>query len=158
MGEYYHWVNINKNEYIAPCDFGLGSKIYGSVVADDQLLGALYDLLSKDWKGDMIVFLGDETNITENEKNHVLRKLHSERKEWSEPGYDADHVTENYKCISGLFKAAEDSICHENTDEGLFVRDSRFFRYTINHSKQEFFDLQKTQLICPNKWEAPKEE
>ena len=39
MGEYYNWVNINKKEYIAPCDFGLGSKLYGSVVADNQLLG-----------------------------------------------------------------------------------------------------------------------
>ena len=67
MGEYYNWVNINKKEYIAPCDFGLGSKIYGAVVADNQLLGALYDLLSSDWKGDMIVFLGAETNITEND-------------------------------------------------------------------------------------------
>jgi hypothetical protein len=78
MGEYYSWVNINKKEYIAPCDFGLGSKLLGSVVADNQLLGALYDLLSSDWNGDMIVFLGDETNITENEKNPVLRKLHLE--------------------------------------------------------------------------------
>ena len=156
MGEYYNWVNINKKEYIAPCDFGLGSKLWEAVVADNQLLGALYDLLSSDWKGDMIVFLGDETNITENEKNPVLRKLHSERKEWSEPGYDADYVTENYKCISGLFKAAEETICTENPDECLLARDSHFFRYTINHSKQEFFDLEKTQLICPNKWEAPK--
>ena len=39
----------------------------------------------------------------------------------------------------------------KNNDEGLFVRDSRFFRYTVNHSKQEFFDPQKTQLICSNK-------
>ena len=50
MGEYYNWVNINKKEYIAPCDFGLGSKLWEAVVADNQLLGALYDLLSSDWK------------------------------------------------------------------------------------------------------------
>ena len=92
MGEYYNWVNINKKEYIAPCDFGLGSKLWGAVVADNQLLGALYDLLSSDWKGDMIVFLGDETNITENDKNPVLRKLHSERKKWSEPGLTGSRI------------------------------------------------------------------
>ena len=92
MGEYYNWVIINKKEYIAPCDFGLGSKIYGAVVADNQLLGALYDLLSSDWKGDMIVFLGAETNITENDKNPVLRKLHSERKKWSEPGLTVSRI------------------------------------------------------------------
>ena len=34
MGEYYSWVNINKKEYIAPCDFGLGSKLWGAVVAE----------------------------------------------------------------------------------------------------------------------------
>ena len=57
MGEYYDWVNISKKEYLSPVDFDLGSKLYESAYAGNPLLGALYDLLSSDWKGDAIVFL-----------------------------------------------------------------------------------------------------
>lgn len=65
MGEYYDWVNIDKKEYICPCDFGLGNKLHETAFAGNHFLGALYNLLSSDWKGDAIVFLGDETHITE---------------------------------------------------------------------------------------------
>ena len=66
MGEYYDWVNIDKKEYICPSDFDLGNKLHESASAGNQFRGALYNLLSTDWSGDSIVFLGDQTNITEN--------------------------------------------------------------------------------------------
>lgn len=170
MGEYYDWVNIDKKEYICPNDFDLGNKLHESAFAGNHLLGALYNLLSSDWKGDAIVFLGDETHITEKDTNPVLRRLSKERQVWGEEGYDADYVLEKYKCISGLFKAAEEEVRHEidcmveyddfefnyyrvNREapyDGLFVRDSLFFRYTINHTKKEFFDIENTRLTYKN--------
>lgn len=170
MGEYYDWVNIDKKEYICPNDFNLGNKIHESAFAGNHLLGALYDLLSSDWKGDAIIFLGDETHISDKDTNPVLQRLSAERKDWGEDGYDADYVIETYKCISGLYKASEEEVRHEidcmveEDDfeinyygvkpeapyEGLFVRDSRFFRYTINHSKKEYFDIEKTRLTFTN--------
>ncbi|MBR4544151.1 MAG: hypothetical protein IKO53_08080 [Lachnospiraceae bacterium] len=65
MGEYYEWVNNDKKERICPGDFGLGNKLHESISADNHFIGVLYDLLSSDWKGDAIVFLGDQTNVTE---------------------------------------------------------------------------------------------
>ena len=86
MGEYYDWVNIDKKEYICPSDFDLGNKLHESAFAGNHFLGALYNLLSADWKGDSIVFLGDQTNITEKDTNPVLRRLSAERQAWREPG------------------------------------------------------------------------
>ncbi len=84
MGEYYDWVNVDKKEYICPSDFNLGNKLYETAFAGNHLLGALYSLLSSEWKGDSIIFLGDETNITEKETNPVLRSLSLERQAWRE--------------------------------------------------------------------------
>ncbi len=84
MGEYYDWVNVGKKEYICPSDFNLGNKLYETAFAGNHLLGALYSLLSSEWKGDSIIFLGDETNITEKETNPVLRSLSLERQAWRE--------------------------------------------------------------------------
>ena len=76
----------------------MGNKIHESASADNPLLGVLYNLLASDWKDDRIVFLGDQTDITEEDKNPVLQKLSAERKAWGEPGYDHDYVTDKYKC------------------------------------------------------------
>lgn len=166
MGEYYSWVNVNKKEYLDPYDFDLGVKLYESAYGRNHLLGALYDLLSSDWKGDAIVFLGDQTNITENDKNPVLRKLSAERQIWGEPGVEMDYVYDTYRCISGLFKASEGivrdeiermvkdddfsanlyGVSKESPYEGLFNRESLFCRYAINHTKKEFFDVEHTRI------------
>ena len=44
------------------------------------------------------------------------------------------------------FKSNFYGVSRENPYEGLFIRDSKFFRYTINHTKKEYFDIEKTQL------------
>ena len=166
MGEYFSWVNIDKREYITPGNFGLGQKLYESANAGNVVLGALYDLLSADWRGDSIVFLGDETDIPGNEMNPVIRRLSDERKDWAESGFIGDYIYEKYKCIDGLYKAAEskvrEEICFmirdkdfghnihmvdpEDPFDGLFTREPKFFRYTINHTKKEYFDIEKTAL------------
>ena len=175
MGEYYDWVNIDKKEYISPGDFDLGNKLHESISAKNHFMGALYDLLSSDWKGDAIIFLGDQTNITEKDTNLVLKRLSAERLAWGEPGYDADYVFETYRCISGLYKASEEKVRYEidcmvqdgdfsynpygvkrdDPYKGLFIRESSFFRYTINHTKKEFFDIENTRPIFIDKKGEP---
>ena len=175
MGEYYSWVNIDKKEYISPYEFDLGLKLYESAFAGNQLLGALYDLLSSDWRGDALVFLGDQTEVEENETNPVLRRLFEQRKAWGENGNEYDYAEECFKNISGLYKAAE-TVVREEIDgmielkdfsfniyhvdpsvpyEHLFVREPRFFRFTVNHTKCEFYDIEKTKLTYKNKSEVP---
>lgn len=175
MGEYYDWVNIDKRQYISPSDFGFGSKLHESAVAGNAFLGALYNLLASDWKGDCIVFLGDETNIPDEMTNPTLLKLHAERNIWGEAGYEADYVYEMYKSVSGLFVDAEKEVRPEieymlknndfqinpyginieNPYEGLFVRKAQHFRFTINHSKKEFFDIEKTRITYIEHGEVP---
>lgn len=38
MGEYYNWVNVDKKEYISPCDFGFGNKRTESLVRGNVFL------------------------------------------------------------------------------------------------------------------------
>ena len=75
MGEYFDWVNVDKKEYLCPNDFDLGNKLHESAFAGNDLLEALYDRLSSEWKGDMIIFLGDEIDISKDENNPALRKI-----------------------------------------------------------------------------------
>ncbi len=171
MGEYYSWVNIDKREYIEPFAFDLGNKIHESAMEGNPLLGAMYSLLESEWKGDRIIFLGDETNITENDTNPVIRELSNQRKQWGEPGYDADYVVDAYRDISGLFKDAEkivreeiqimiDSddfecnyyqVARDNPFEGLFERQPVHYRYVYNHTKKEFYDLTRTRMTYTDK-------
>ena len=146
MGEYYDWVNIDKKEYICPNDFDLGNKLHESAAAGNPLLGALYNLLSTDWKGDAIVFLGDQTNITDKDTNPVLRRLSAERQAWGEPGYDADYVTEVYRCISGLFKAAEEEVRHEI--EGMIEFDDFEFNQCLLIAIKKTKTIENTDLMA----------
>lgn len=162
MGEYYDWVNIDKKEYICPYDFGLGNKLYESVWAGNDLLGALYSLMTGEWKDDLLIFLGDEGQISEHDENPALQKYFAQYKHEMKAGHISSYAyIDDYKDISGLFKASESEVREEiqwmienndfklnyyqvdpsNPFAGLFLRDSRFFRYTINHSKRVFFDI-----------------
>lgn len=55
MGEYYHWVNIDKKEYITPRDFDYGNKFHESMNKDSAPLHALHVLLANEWKGDRVL-------------------------------------------------------------------------------------------------------
>lgn len=167
MGEYYDWVNIDKKEYISPDDFDLGNKHYESVRAGNDLLGALYSLLADEWKGDLLIFLGDETQISEQDENPALQKYFEQYKHEMQAGQIFSYAyIDDYKNVSGLFKASEPRVREEiqtmieyndfdhnyynvapsNPFEGLFLRESKFFRYTVNHSKRVFFDIHKCRF------------
>lgn len=166
MGQYYDWINLDKKEYICPSDFSYGNKLYESSWSWNPVLTALYELLDSDWKGDDIIFLGDYAEV-EDIDNPALNKLFDQFCEHKGEGLVEiyDYELEYYKCISGLFKAAEDEVRYEiewmveNDDfefnqyrvdkrdpyKGLFERDGKQFRYTINDTKKEFFNIEETQ-------------
>lgn len=81
--------------------------------ADNALLRALWELLSDDWKGCHIVFLGDECDALDEVSNEVLDILVKHQAESSISGYLFDNVYETYRNVSGLFKSAEKSVRDE---------------------------------------------
>lgn len=161
MGIYYDWVNLDKKEFICPNDFNQGNKVYETTAIRNPFLGALYDLLASDWRGDTLIFLGDDVPIPDSCDKPVLHRLHADWKASGQTGTDWDYVYETYHNISGLYKASESEVRNElnykieNNDwefdeykvdpndpfNGLFVREPRFFRYTVNHTKREYIDI-----------------
>ena len=60
MGEYYKWVNIDRKEYLYPNDFGYGNKFHESMHKDSDPLHDLHTLLADEWRGDCMLWFGDE--------------------------------------------------------------------------------------------------
>lgn len=170
MGEYYNWVNVDKKEYICPNDFDLGNKRTESIGRRNDLLCALRELLSKEWRGDHVFFMGDEKLIQEDDANETLQILYHHTVQCDYTGNAFDTVYETYKNISGLFRAAEaevrpeigfylddlgsDNIMineygvdPEHPFEGLFLRNGRDFRYTLNHTKKICYAFEETKIL-----------
>ena len=168
MGEYFQWVNVDKREYLCPSDFDLGNKSHESIHKGNPLLKALYELLSDRWCGDFIVFLGDEGTIPTDTPYEILKKLDEQALPY---GY-FDHICENYRNVSCLFKDAEAEVREEircyledlrsghpcaSVNEygidlaapfdGLFRIAGRTFRYIINHSKKVYYSFAITQVL-----------
>lgn len=171
MGQYYCWVNVDKKEYLCPDDFDLGNKLHESMIADNALLRALWELLSDDWKGCHIVFLGDECDALDEVSNEVLDILVKHQAESSISGYLFDNVYETYRNVSGLFKSAEKSVRDEiafylndmksdtpispnvysvdinDPYRGLFLRNGKSFKYIINHTKKICYSHEGTKIL-----------
>ena len=109
MGEYFDWVNVNKREYISPGDFDYGNKFHESLCKNNSFLCALYELLAGRWKGDPVVFLGDEAKIPEDTPYGLLRDLLGQA--GTEHYYD--FICENYRNVSCLFRDAEKEVREE---------------------------------------------
>ena len=78
MGEYYIWANVDKMEYINPYYFDLGNKLIESSRLNNPLLAALQALLDDEWKGDRILFMGDESLLPDNSKIEIINKMRSQ--------------------------------------------------------------------------------
>ena len=183
MGEYFDWVNVDKKEYLCPADFDLGNKRTESCWRGASLLNALYELLSSDWKGDHIVFLGDEAHIPEDSQNATLKKLYLHTVQNGDPSIGQDAVYELYRNVSCLFHEAEpivreaigyyiedieNGIC-DNVNEykidlacpysGLFLREGRAFPYVVNHTKKVYYGFDQTIMLdedgTPVPWKDP---
>ena len=167
MGEYFRWVNISKREYLCPNDFDCGNKFYESGHKRDPVMRALHELLSFRWKGDAIVFLGDEGQILPDAHYGILRELDMQAK--SDDYFD--YICENYRNISCLFRETEKVVreeiedyleadqkgCpHEQVNQygieihdpfaGLFAMKGRNFRYTVNHTKKEYYSSEEIRV------------
>ena len=165
MGQYFQWVNADKSEYINPGDFDMGVKLYESSWEPNGVLAALYELLSSDWEGDLIAFVGDYVDQSKNLDNPVAKRLFEQIELSGYKGNLIDYQDEVCKNISGYYKEAEESVRESITNmiehdgfelneykvdpnnpwEGLFVRNGRYFRYTINDAKKEFVDILNTR-------------
>ncbi len=137
----------------------------------NELLYALRELLSKEWAGTHIFFMGDEKLIPKDTDNETLKILYSHTVQKGYPEDAFDTVVETYKNVSGLFKAAEVEVRKEianyledlkstlftvtneywidetNPFEGLFLRDGQDFSYTINHTKRVCYSFEKTKIL-----------
>lgn len=166
MGEYFNWVNADRKEYLSPYDFDLGSKRSESMYRGNELLKALQDLLSEEWKGSRILFLGDEKNVSQETDNPTLKLLYEQTVAFGSPGSVSDLVDETYRNVSGWFMEAEEAVRSEiqfiledeenehneygiDRDDpyaGLFLRAGKEFRYTINHTKRVYYALGETGI------------
>ena len=171
MGEYYDWVNVDRREYISPADFDLGNKKHESMQRGNTLLLALRELLSEEWAGNHVLFMGDEISVPADTDNETLRILYEHTVQAGCPENASGTVIETYKNISGLFKAAEAEVRQEiqyflddvNNDlpmrlnvygvdlsypyKGLFLRTGRDYRYTINHTKRICYSFEDTIIL-----------
>lgn len=168
MGEYFDWVNVNKREYISPGDFDYDNRFHGSLHKSNPVLRALHELLSERWKGDPVVFLGDEVNIPKDTPYGLLHIL------LVQAGTDHyyDFICENYRNVSCLFRDAEKEVregisnyiydikdrgSFEYANEygidirrpfaGLFSLKGRTFPYIINHTKGVYYSLSETPIL-----------
>lgn len=168
MGEYFEWVNVNKREYISPGDFDYGNKFHESLHKNNPVLRALYELLSGRWKGDPVVFLGDEANIPKDTPYGLLHDLLGQA--GTEHYYD--FICENYRNVSCLFRDAEKEVREEIGNYiyeiksrgaflyaneygvdirrpfvGLFSLKGRTFPYILNHTKGVYYSLSETPIL-----------
>lgn len=178
MGEYYDWVNVDKKEYISPNDFNFGNKRTESLVRGNAFLSALHDLLSREWAGDHVFWMGDEKNIPKDTENVTLRTLYEHTVKIGYPGCAFDTVCESYKNVSGLFRAAEMEVRQEigfylediksndpflNNEygidiekpfDGLFLREGQNFKYIINHTRKVCYSFEHTKILYQDNTES----
>ena len=171
MGQYFCWVNVDKKEYLCPDDFDLGNKLHESMGADNALLRALWELLSADWKGCRLVFLGDECRALEEVSNDVIDVLVKHRRESGISGGLFDNVYETYRNVNYRCKDAEKSVRDEiafylndlksenpispnvygidinDPYRGLFLRNGRSFKYIVNRTKKVCYSLEDTKIL-----------
>lgn len=172
MGEYFNWVNVDKKEYLCPADFDLGNKLHESMYRGNAILSALHSLLSSEWRGDRILFLGDECKMPIDPKYEVLQILDNETRQ-RKTGHYYDTVVENYRNVSCLFKEAEaevrqgidyyikklgnsSTVSHDTNEyginidhpfDGLFLKCGKNYRYTINYTKKVYYSLDFTKIL-----------
>ena len=179
MGEYYDWINIDKKQYICPNDFDLGNKCLESSWKGNPLLRALRELLSDEWKDCRIIFMGDDKEVSADVTNSALRYIYEQTVQYGDPGMAYDMQIDTYRNLSGLFKGTEENVLREirfylndleNHDpdalneygididdpfNGLFLREGKDFKYTLNHTKKLGYSPEKVLVTMRHGEEFP---
>ena len=172
MGEYYNWINVDKREYLCPRDFDYGNKVHESMHRDSAPLLALHTLLCNRWKGDHIIWFGDERSVSAQFPNIVIQTLFSQSEAFGYPGDAFDMICESYRNVSCLFKEAKKDVREEigyyledyrengkldhfneygidldNPFKGLFLITGKRREYTVNHTKKIYYSLNETTIL-----------
>ncbi|OUP09804.1 hypothetical protein [Collinsella sp. An2] len=147
MGQYFSWVNFDKNEIIEDWPWANGSKLHESAYLGCEETDAALTMLAGDWAGDFVAFLGDYAEF-ENETHPKRREIEQrlgdmacedyiysctdicgrfdytrEHPEVRRPVYDGDSIYERWVPYDGPFDVA-----------------IHCYRYVVNESKKEFVD------------------
>ena len=172
MGEYYHWVNVDKREYICPANFDYGNKFHESMHKDSVPLHALHTMLSDEWTGDRVLWFGDECSVSDQFPNSIIQTLYAQSAAFGYPGDAFDMICESYRNVSCLFKEAEKDVREEigccleeyrnygklehfnefgidleHPFDGLFVKQGKRYKYTVNHTKKVYYSLDETVVL-----------
>lgn len=176
MSEYFQWINITKSESLDGSYFADSAiKLWGASGPQQGHFPALHTLLRDRWKGDRILFWGDEFEFSETLLNPALRSLAQQA---FEAGY-ADAIDEfvhtTYREVAALFREAETEVrreirfyletISEDPDDrmpnefkidrkdpfaGLFQCTGKRSRYVINCDKKLCYAMDKTQFLRPD--------
>jgi len=171
MGEYYDWVNIDKKEYISPYCFDYGSKSIESSTKYNPVLRALQELLHTNWRGDRVVWLGDEVNFSDEYQESKSSKITN--KELLQIIPNNDDIDLTYKNVSCLFEYARYTVTEdvesylENPEysvnkymidikdpyKGMFEKSiyGYVYKYVINYSKEIFYSIDDVIILYQNK-------
>ena len=177
MGEYYDLVNVDKREFLEPGDFGDAIK-YGQIqYRACKTLYALRELLSKEWRGDRIVYLGDEPDVKRNHPEkapELFKTFLDQTEEHGGPrsvSYIYDMIIDLYRNVSCLFKGTEEVVREEvsyylqDLEEeseyaineykidpsdpfaGMFRREGKQDGYIVNYTKKICYALDVTRIL-----------
>ncbi len=150
MGQYFWWVNLDKKEYIESSPWKCGLKLVENCYVGNEKTDAALTLLSKDWEGDRVVFLGDYADFTD--EDDPFRKAF-----WDELNgmVAGDYLFDDLTDITGKFACVKSrpncSYYDEETDsykayDGPFDTDIVHFRYVVDETLGEYVDRKSTPV------------
>lgn len=103
MSEYFFWANIDKKQFLSPSDFGYGSRLHESMHREHAPMSALYALLSTEWNGDRVLFLGDEGEMPFPPGYDVFQLINCQIQDYNQGDYHYyDLMIETYWNLSAL--------------------------------------------------------
>lgn len=154
MGEYFNWVNFDKQEWLDGGMWHNAPSLRGRCYTGIEENEALLTLLATRWKGDVVVFLGDYANFTDDD-NECCRHLQGllEQRGY---GYAACDFMYDGKTANGYLAVTKDFPEDRRNDPDNEELDYypgpcdlkiEHFRYVVNGAKREYIDYQKTPIF-----------
>lgn len=168
MSEDYYWINVDRKEYLCPVDFDLSCHNHGSMYRENDCLRALRELLTTEWKGSHVAFLGEYCKAPKNIAEDLFQVILKQADELGYPGDIFNTMCDSYRNVSCLFAGAEEMVREDigyfllelrdgrfepyneygidpaNPFDGLFLREGKTFKYTLNHTKRVGYSLDET--------------
>ena len=154
MGQYFSWVNLDKDEIIETYAWPNGEKLHECAYVGCEETDAALTMLAGDWAGDLVVFLGDYATFKDEVhpgRRAVERCLAGRHVE--------DYLFDVCRDICGRFDYVRDhpEVTHpvyvdgESHErwvpyEGPFDIAIRHFHYVVNDARREYVDRRCTAV------------